>query len=152
MAVSGKRRRAHLHPEFAMNLRSEALFFRNTWINDRKWAKITKFVENAVCHYRVNMLNTISDEWEDDSVVQFSILQMVKAFLTQQHVPVKRIELLLVATLQLACKFWNTCPHSVDDMIASLDAVYTRKCFLDMEREILKAVDFQIPRPPPLVV
>ena len=56
----------------------------------------------------------------------------------------KLLQLIGSTALNIACKFEERSPPVIDDFLYVCDDVYTRSELLDMEKQVLKAVDFDI--------
>ncbi|KMZ76269.1 Cyclin-B2-2 [Zostera marina] len=81
----------------------------------------------------------------------FLTVNIIDRFLAQQTVIRKRLQLVGVTAMLLACKYEEVSVPVVDDLILISDRAYTRKEILDMENLILNTLQFKMSVPTPYV-
>lgn len=81
----------------------------------------------------------------------FLTVNIIDRFLAKQTVVRKRLQLVGVTAMLLACKYEEVSVPVVDDLILISDRAYTRKEILDMENLILNTLQFKMAVPTPYV-
>ncbi|KAJ4715858.1 Cyclin [Melia azedarach] len=81
----------------------------------------------------------------------FLTINIIDRFLQQQSVVRKELQLVGVTAMLLACKYEEVSVPIVDDFVVISDNAYTRKEVLDMEKLIVKTLQFNMSLPTPYV-
>jgi len=79
--------------------------------------------------------------------VLYLCVNIVDRYLSQVQVARKRLQLVGITSLLIACKYEEIYPPEVRDCVYVTDRAYTRQEVLDMEVEILKELGFRISVP-----
>jgi hypothetical protein len=74
-------------------------------------------------------------------------INIIDRFLSRQCVPRKRMQLLGVTSLLIACKYEETQHISISDFTYFIDILYTRQDVLTMELLIVKVLDYRLTIP-----
>lgn len=81
----------------------------------------------------------------------FLTVNLIDRFLERKTVVRKKLQLIGVTALLLACKYEEISVPLVDDLIFISDLTYTRKEILQMEKEMVNALQFKMSVPTPYV-
>ncbi|KMZ66751.1 Cyclin B2 [Zostera marina] len=81
----------------------------------------------------------------------FLTVNIIDRFLAQQPIVRKKLQLVGITALFLACKYEEVSIPVVEDLIIISDRAYTKKELLDMEKLILDTLDFNLSVPTPYV-
>ncbi|URE02806.1 cyclin-B2-2, partial [Musa troglodytarum] len=81
----------------------------------------------------------------------FLTVNIIDRFLARQTVVRKKLQLVGVTAMLLACKYEEVSVPVVEDLVLISDRAYTRDEILDMERLILNALQFNMSVPTPYV-
>lgn len=81
----------------------------------------------------------------------FLTVNLIDRFLEKQSVVRKKLQLVGLIALLLACKYEEVSVPTVDDLIFISDKAYTRRDLLDMEKLMLKKLQFNMSTPTPYV-
>ncbi|XP_042507385.1 G2/mitotic-specific cyclin-2-like isoform X2 [Macadamia integrifolia] len=79
----------------------------------------------------------------------FLTINLIDRFLAQQAVVRKKLQLVGVTAMLLACKYEEVSVPVVEDLILISDKAYTRKEVLDMERLMVNTLQFNMSVPTP---
>ena len=77
----------------------------------------------------------------------FLCVSLLDRFLSIEHLPKSKVQLLGLATLLIACKYEEVQIPSVGHFLELVDSGYTAAELLGMERRVLMRLDFHITRP-----
>ncbi|XP_020113126.1 cyclin-B2-2-like [Ananas comosus] len=81
----------------------------------------------------------------------FLTVNIIDRFLARQNVVRKKLQLVGVTAMLLACKYEEVTVPVVEDLILISDRAYTRKEVLEMERLIVNTLQFKMSVPTPYV-
>ncbi|XP_010935270.1 cyclin-B2-2 isoform X1 [Elaeis guineensis] len=81
----------------------------------------------------------------------FLTVNIIDRFLARQTVVRKKLQLVGVTAMLLACKYEEVCVPVVEDLILISDRAYTRQEVLEMERLIVNTLQFSMSAPTPYV-
>ncbi|KAL9251658.1 G2/mitotic-specific cyclin-1-like protein [Drosera capensis] len=81
----------------------------------------------------------------------FLTVNLIDRFLEKQSVVRKKLQLVGLIALLLACKYEEVSVPTVDDLIFISDKAYTRRDLLDMEKLMLNKLQFNLSTPTPYV-
>ncbi|CAL9161855.1 unnamed protein product, partial [Musa hybrid cultivar] len=81
----------------------------------------------------------------------FLTVNIIDRFLARQTVVRKKLQLVGVTAMLLACKYEEVSVPVVEDLVLISDRAYTRDEILDMERLILNTLQFNMSVPTPYV-
>ncbi|XP_042500856.1 G2/mitotic-specific cyclin-2-like isoform X2 [Macadamia integrifolia] len=81
----------------------------------------------------------------------FLTVNLIDRFLAQQTIVRKKLQLVGVTAMLLACKYEEVSVPVVEDLILISDKAYTRKEILEMERLMLNTLQFNMSVPTPYV-
>ncbi|GAB2279749.1 G2/mitotic-specific cyclin-1 [Dionaea muscipula] len=81
----------------------------------------------------------------------FLTVNIIDRFLERQKVARKKLQLVGLIALLLACKYEEVSVPVVDDLIFISDNAYTRRDLLDMEKSMLNTLQFNLSTPTPYV-
>ncbi|KAK6922505.1 Cyclin, C-terminal domain [Dillenia turbinata] len=74
----------------------------------------------------------------------FLTVNLVDRFLARQNVPRKKLQLVGLVAMLLACKYEEVCVPIIGDLILISDKAYTRNEVIDMERTMLNTLQFNM--------
>lgn len=81
----------------------------------------------------------------------FLTVNLIDRFLERQTVPRKKLQLVGVTAMLLACKYEEVSVPLIEDLVLISDMAYTRKEVLDMERLMVNTLQFDFSVPTPYV-
>ncbi|KAM6560899.1 hypothetical protein CsatA_030138 [Cannabis sativa] len=81
----------------------------------------------------------------------YLMVNLIDRFLAVQSVPRRKLQLVGVAALLLACKYEEVSVPVVEDLILISDKAYNRKEVLDMEKLMINTLQFNLSVPTPYV-
>jgi hypothetical protein len=81
----------------------------------------------------------------------FLTVNIVDRFLEKQVVPRKKLQLVGVTAMLLACKYEEVAVPVVEDLVLISDRAYTKGQILEMEKLILNTLQFNMSVPTPYV-
>lgn len=101
------------------------------------------------------MMRSILVDWLVEVHTKFRLLpetlylciNILDRYLCQAMVPRKKLQLVGVTSLLLACKYEEIYPPEVKDCVYITDRAYTRQDVLDMEAHIVKTLQFRMTVP-----
>ena len=99
----------------------------------------------------IDGLIEVHDKFELTEETLFLTVTLVDRFLSQQTLARKKLQLVGLVVILLACKYEEVPVPVVADSIIISDKVYTRKEFLEMERLMLNTLQFNMSVPTPYV-
>lgn len=99
----------------------------------------------------IDWLIEVHDKFELMEETLFLTVNLVDRFLAQQTVERKKLQLVGLVAMLLACKYEEVSVPVVADLIIISDKAYTRKEFLEMERLMLNTLQFNMSVPTPYV-
>lgn len=76
-------------------------------------------------------------------------VKLIDYFLQSNDTPKERLQLVGTAALLIACKMEEYTPPQVEELVYICDNAYNKKMFVDMEKKILMALNFDINIPIP---
>lgn len=94
-----------------------------------------------------NWLVEVSDEYELQTETLFICTSIIDRFLSKMSVPTANFQLLGVAAMFIASKYEEIYPPSLNQFVDVTDDTYTGKEIRQMEREILRTLNFRISLP-----
>jgi len=71
-------------------------------------------------------------------------INILDRYLSKEKVPRRKLQLVGVTSLLLACKYEEIYPPEVKDCVYITDRAYTRQDVLDMEADIVKTLEFRL--------
>ncbi|WOL09745.1 hypothetical protein Cni_G18498 [Canna indica] len=81
----------------------------------------------------------------------FLTVNIIDRFLEKQEIVRKKLQLVGVTAMLLACKYEEVSVPVVEDLVLISDRAYTREEILEMERQILNTLQFNMSVPTPYV-
>ncbi|KAJ9703893.1 hypothetical protein PVL29_005255 [Vitis rotundifolia] len=99
----------------------------------------------------IDWLIEVHDKFELMEETLFLTVNLIDRFLAQQTVARKKLQLVGLVAMLLACKYEEVSVPVVADLIVISDKAYTRKEFLEMERLMLNTLQFNMSVPTPYV-
>ncbi|KAG8660086.1 G2/mitotic-specific cyclin-2 isoform X2 [Manihot esculenta] len=99
----------------------------------------------------VDWLIEVHDKFELMKETLFLTINLIDRFLSQQTVVRKKLQLVGLVALLLACKYEEVSVPVVGDLILISDKAYTRKEVLEMENLMLNRLQFNMSLPTPYV-
>jgi hypothetical protein len=102
-----------------------------------------------------SMMRSILVDWIVEVHMKFRLLpetlylcvNIIDRYLSRVQVPRKRLQLVGVTALLVACKYEEIYPPEVKDCVYITDRAYTRQDVLDMEAHIVKTLKFELTVP-----
>lgn len=102
-----------------------------------------------------SMMRSILVDWIIEVHMKFRLLpetlylciNIIDRYLSHVEVPRKRLQLVGVTALLVACKYEEIYPPEVKDCVYITDRAYTRQDVLDMEANIVKTLKFRMTVP-----
>ncbi|KAK2174850.1 hypothetical protein NP493_773g00000 [Ridgeia piscesae] len=92
----------------------------------------------------VDWLVEIQENFELNHETLYLAVKLVDLYLSKARTKRERLQLVGATALFSSCKFDERCPPVLDDFLYICDDAYTRSELLEMERRILKTLDFDI--------
>lgn len=99
----------------------------------------------------VDWLIEVHDKFELMNETLYLTVNIIDRFLAKQAVIRKKLQLVGLVAMLLACKYEEVSVPIVDDLILISDKAYTRKEVLEMERLMLNKLQFNMSVPTPYV-
>ncbi|GKV21917.1 hypothetical protein SLEP1_g31842 [Rubroshorea leprosula] len=99
----------------------------------------------------IDWLIEVHDKFDLMSETLFLTVNIIDRFLSQQTVVRKKLQLVGLVAMLLACKYEEVSVPIVGDLILIADKAYTRKELLEMERLMLNTLQFNMSFPTPYV-
>lgn len=99
----------------------------------------------------IDWLIEVHHKFELREETLFLTVNLIDRFLAQQSVVRKKLQLVGLVAMLLACKFEEVSVPVVDDLIFISDKAYTKKELLEMERLMLNILQFNMSVPTPYV-
>ncbi|KAI7993076.1 hypothetical protein LOK49_LG12G00267 [Camellia lanceoleosa] len=99
----------------------------------------------------IDWLVEVHQKFELRDVTLFLTVNITDRFLAQQGVARKKLQLVGLVAMLLACKYEEVLVPVVDDLLFISDKAYTRKEVLEMERLMLNTLQFHMSVPTPYV-
>ncbi|KAM5546949.1 hypothetical protein ABKV19_001468 [Rosa sericea] len=99
----------------------------------------------------IDWLIEVHDKFELLDETLFLTVNLIDRFLSQQTVVRKKLQLVGLVAMLLACKYEEVSVPVVGDLILISDKAYTRKEILEMESLILNTLQFNMSVPTPYV-
>ncbi|KAG2695002.1 hypothetical protein I3760_08G170900 [Carya illinoinensis] len=99
----------------------------------------------------IDWLIEVHDKFELMNETLFLTVNIIDRFLSQQTVVRKKLQLVGLVAMLLACKYEEVSVPIVGDLILISDKAYTRKEVLDMESLMLNTLQFNMSVPTPYV-
>nr|GMD26040.1 G2/mitotic-specific cyclin-2-like [Ipomoea batatas] len=99
----------------------------------------------------IDWLIEVHNKFELREETLFMTVNLIDRFLEKQTVMRKKLQLVGMVSMLLACKYEETAVPSVSDFIYISGEAYTRKEVLDMESLMLKTLQFKLSVPTPCV-
>jgi len=101
------------------------------------------------------MMRSILIDWIVEVHLKFRLIpetlylaiNIIDRYLQRERVPRKRLQLVGVTALLIACKYEEIYPPEVKDCVYITDRAYTRQDVLDMEAHIVKTLKFRMTVP-----
>ena len=126
------------------------LWDANPWLREREWRAVQVFLEESVALYRSSMNEADQSYLVEDETVNYTARELAAKYLQARAVPMSRCELVVVAALHLSCKYWHSVTWELKHLLrdCSVAKEHTAQDVLEVEREILCAAGFLLPRPP----
>ncbi|XP_050417984.2 G2/mitotic-specific cyclin-B3 [Patella vulgata] len=95
----------------------------------------------------VDWLVEVQENFELNHETLYLAVKLVDTYLSIKETPKEMLQLIGGTSLFIACKFDERCPPLIEDFLYICDDAYNRKEFLDMERNILKTIGFDLGMP-----
>ncbi|THG09954.1 hypothetical protein TEA_009607 [Camellia sinensis var. sinensis] len=95
----------------------------------------------------IDWLVEVHHKFELRDETLFLTVNITDQFLAQQGVARKKLQLVGLVAMLLACKYEEVLVPVVDDLLFISDKAYTRKKVLELERLMLNALQFHMPVP-----
>lgn len=92
----------------------------------------------------VDWLVEVQENFELNHETLYLAVKLTDMYLARSTVSKDLLQLLGATSLFIACKFDERIPPALDDFLYICDDAYTRNQFTDMERTILRTVDFYL--------
>ncbi|CAK9164935.1 unnamed protein product [Ilex paraguariensis] len=99
----------------------------------------------------IDWLIEVHHKFELREETLFLTVNLIDRFLAKQSVVRKKLQLVGLVAMLLACKYEEVSVPVVDDLIFISDKAYTRKEVLEMERLMLNTLQFNMSAPTPYV-
>ncbi|KAH9710676.1 cyclin-B2-3 [Citrus sinensis] len=99
----------------------------------------------------IDWLIEVHDKFDLMSETLFLSINLIDRFLSQQQVVRKKLQLVGLVAMLLACKYEEVSVPVVGDLILISDKAYTRKEVLEMESLMLNTLQFNMSVPTPYV-
>ncbi|XP_065857733.1 G2/mitotic-specific cyclin-2-like [Euphorbia lathyris] len=99
----------------------------------------------------IDWLIEVHDKFELMKETLFLTINLIDRFLSKQKVMRKKLQLVGLVAMLLACKYEEVSVPVVDDLILISDKAYTRKEILEMEKLMLSKLQFNMSFPTPYV-
>ncbi|XP_038721663.1 G2/mitotic-specific cyclin-2-like [Tripterygium wilfordii] len=99
----------------------------------------------------IDWLIEVHDKFDLMKETLFLTINLIDRFLSQQSVIKKRLQLVGLVALLLACKYEEVSVPIVGDLVLMSDKAYTREEILEMEKLMLKTLQFNLSFPTPFV-
>ncbi|GLT39335.1 hypothetical protein SLA2020_135330 [Shorea laevis] len=99
----------------------------------------------------IDWLIEVHDKFDLMSETLFLTVNLIDRFLSQQTVVRKKLQLVGLVAMLLACKYEEVSVPVVGDLILISDKAYNRREVLEMERMMLNTVQFNMSFPTPYV-
>ncbi|XP_051140327.1 G2/mitotic-specific cyclin-2-like isoform X2 [Andrographis paniculata] len=99
----------------------------------------------------VDWLIEVHHKFELRGETLFLTINLIDRFLAKQSVVRKKLQLVGLVAMLLACKYEEVSVPVVDDLVFISDKAYTRKEVLEMEKMMLNALQFNMSVPTPYV-
>ncbi|XP_057968410.1 G2/mitotic-specific cyclin-2-like [Malania oleifera] len=99
----------------------------------------------------IDWLIEVHHKFELRDETLFLTVNLIDRFLARQRVVKKKLQLVGLSALLLACKYEEVCVVVVEDLIFISDRAYARKELLDMEKLMLNTIQFNMSVPTPYV-
>ncbi|KAK2158472.1 hypothetical protein LSH36_169g02012 [Paralvinella palmiformis] len=103
--------------------------------------------EDLVPHMRgilVDWLVEVQENFELNHETLYLAIKLVDLYLNKNKTTKDRLQLVGATALFIACKFDERCPPMLDDFLYICDDAYKSSEVIEMERNILKSVDFDL--------
>ncbi|XP_039041744.1 G2/mitotic-specific cyclin-2-like isoform X2 [Hibiscus syriacus] len=81
----------------------------------------------------------------------FLTVNLIDRFLAIKQITRKKLQLVGITAMLLACKYEEVCVPVIEDLILISDKAYTRKEVLDMEKLMINSLQFNLSVPTPYV-
>ena len=78
------------------------------------------------------------------SFLLFYLVKLTDLYLEKHVVGKETVQLVCATSLFIASKFDERCPPCCDDFLYICDDAYSKKEFVQMERNVLRTVDYQV--------
>ncbi|KAM0869497.1 hypothetical protein ACQ4PT_040637 [Festuca glaucescens] len=108
----------------------------------------TEYVEEMYKYYRDNEVH-YKFEFMDETL--FLTVNIIDRFLEKEVVPRKKLQLVGMTAMLLACKYEEVSVPVVEDLVIISDRAYTKGQVLEMEKWILNTLEFDMSVPTPYV-
>jgi cyclin B len=95
----------------------------------------------------VDWMVEVQENFELNHETLYQGVKITDLYLDRVHVPRERLQLVGSTALFIACKFDERNPPLLDDFLYICDDAYSRDELMDMERQILITLDFDIGMP-----
>uniref|UniRef100_A0A7N0VB72 B-like cyclin n=1 Tax=Kalanchoe fedtschenkoi TaxID=63787 RepID=A0A7N0VB72_KALFE len=99
----------------------------------------------------IDWLIEVHDKFELMSETLFLTVNLIDRFLAEQQVVRKKLQLVGLVSMLLACKYEEVAVPAVSDLIFISDKAYARQEILEMERLMLNKLQFNVSLPTPYV-
>ncbi|XWS33944.1 hypothetical protein CRYUN_Cryun22dG0126300 [Craigia yunnanensis] len=109
---------------------------------------VVEYVEDLCAYYRKM---EVHDKFDLMGETLFLTVNLIDRFLSQQTVVRKKLQLVGLVAMLLACKYEEVSVPVVGDLILISDKAYSRKEVLQMERLMLNTLQFNMSFPTPYV-
>ncbi|KAF5735893.1 G2/mitotic-specific cyclin-2-like isoform X1 [Tripterygium wilfordii] len=99
----------------------------------------------------IDWLIEVHDKFDLMNETLFLTINLIDRFLSQQSVVRKKLQLVGLVAMLLACKYEEVSVPIVGDLIHISDKAYTREEVLEMEKLMLRTLQFNVSLPTPFV-
>ncbi|ESO83758.1 hypothetical protein LOTGIDRAFT_222373 [Lottia gigantea] len=95
----------------------------------------------------VDWLVEVQENFELNHETLYLGVKLVDTYLSLKETPKEMLQLIGASALFVACKFDERCPPLIEDFLYICDDAYNRREFLEMERNLLKTIGFDLGMP-----
>lgn len=101
---------------------------------------ISKWMRSLLVDWMVE----VQESFELNHETLYLAVKLVDLYLGEQKLSKEKLQLLGAAALFIACKFDERIPPFIDDFLYICDGAYSRKELIEMERNVFRAVNYNL--------
>lgn len=101
---------------------------------------ISKWMRSLLVDWMVE----VQESFELNHETLYLAVKLVDLYLGERQLSKEKLQLLGAAALFIACKFDERIPPYIDDFLYICDGAYTRKELIEMERNVFRAVNYNL--------